>query len=376
MTEDCQKLPGIAILVKRWCYHMDKSRALDESEEEYPAATLAQTPPDTDPAMNSGVVANSLSSLEENNTTQPAPNDEEFENGVPETMPLTRNPFLDISNDESDRTRPIVTKPTEPLVSEEPKMLVAKRCHVGARRDRNEDSCLVLVSEVGGHFAVQPFGLYIVADGMGGHSDGHVASRIASRTAALHIVQNIYLPLLQDDDKGMRTSVQEVLAQAVQKANKAVFEFDPEMDSGTTLTIALILGRRLHVAHVGDSRLYLMVNDRLEPVTNDHSLVQRLQDVGQLTAEEATFYRYGHILLRAVGQADEVEVDTYMRLLPKSGKLLLCSDGLSGFVPETEIQEILAREISVDDMAELLFTAAMTAGGFDNITAVLVDFQL
>jgi PPM family protein phosphatase len=184
------------------------------------------------------------------------------------------------------------------------------------------------------------------------------------------------LPLLQDDDKGMRTSVQEVLAQAVQKANKAVFEFDPEMDSGTTLTIALILGRRLHVAHVGDSRLYLMANDRLEPVTSDHSLVQRLQDVGQLTAEEATFYRYGHILLRAVGQADEVEVDTYMRLLPKSGKLLLCSDGLSGFVSEAEIRDILAREMSVDDMAESLFVAAMEAGGFDNITAVLVDFQL
>lgn len=314
---------------------------------------------------------------EENGGVEPtAVADEEYGPVIVETIPFASNPYLDLGEDEPAKTRPIATKVTEPLVADEPWMRVAKRCHVGGRRDRNEDSCLVMVSETGGHFATLPFGLYIVADGMGGHSDGHIASKIASRTAAAHILNHIYLPMLQDEAQGMRLPVQEVLEQAVQKANKAVFEHDAETDSGTTLTIALVLGRRLHVAHVGDSRLYLFANDRFESITNDHSLVQRLQDVGQLTAEEAAFYRYGHILLRAVGQADEVEVDTYMRLLPKSGKLLMCSDGLSGFVPEAELRRILGQDTSLDDMAGDLFQAAMEAGGFDNITAVLIDFEL
>jgi len=311
-----------------------------------------------------------------NSAAASAQNGEDDETIIQETTPLGKNPFVDVNHNEPAKTRPIISKITEPLLAEEPHMRVAKRCHVGARRERNEDSSLTLVSEVGGHFAVLPFGLYIVADGMGGHTDGHVASRIASRTAAMHIVNNIYLPLLEDSDKGFKAPIQEVLEQAVQKANKAVFENDPEMDSGTTLTVALVLGRRLHVAHVGDSRLYLLANGKFEPITNDHSLVQRLQDVGQLTPEEATFYRYGHILLRAVGQADEVEVDTYMRLLPKSGKLLMCSDGLSGFVSEAEMRDILERDITLEEMADALFRAAMDMGGFDNITAVLVDFEL
>ncbi|MBK8988034.1 MAG: serine/threonine-protein phosphatase [Chloroflexi bacterium] len=333
---------------------------LDEPEEEN-----ADKTPDSMPDKETDLTAESSQE-----------DDEETEIVIPETTPLTKNPFLDVGGIEPAKTRPIISKVTEPLLDDEPHMRVAKRCHVGARRDRNEDSSLTLVSEIGGHFAVLPFGLYIVADGMGGHSDGHVASKIASRTAAAHIINHIYLPLLQADDKGFKTPIQEVLEQAVQKANRAVFEHDPEMDSGTTLTVALVLGRRLHVAHVGDSRLYLWSNGKFDPITNDHSLVQRLQDVGQLTAEEATFYRYGHILLRAVGQADEVEVDTYMRLLPKSGKLLMCSDGLSGFVSEGEIRDILEREISLEEMADALFRAAMDAGGFDNITAVLVDFDL
>jgi protein phosphatase len=290
------------------------------------------------------------------------------------TTPFARNSFINVT--EAAKTRPIITRPTEPLLDDEPAMQAAIRCHVGARRERNEDSCFSFVSEVGGHFKMQPFGLFIIADGMGGHADGHIASKIASRTAAHHIINRLYLPLLEDNEKVMQTPIQEVLETAVQRANTAVYEYDPEMDSGTTLTIALVLGRRLHVAHVGDSRLYMYANDKLEPITSDHSLVQRLQDVGQLTAEEATFYRYGHILLRAVGQADKVEVDTYMRLLPKSGILMLCSDGVSGFISDAEIAEILKQDVPTATIADGIFSAAMSVGGFDNITAVVVEFRL
>lgn len=257
----------------------------------------------------------------------------------------------------------------------DPTLRAGVRCDVGAR-DRNEDSCMVFSSEAGGHFSIVPFGLYIVADGMGGHTNGHVASRIASRVAAHYILTKIYMPLLQTVGPPTQVPIQEVLLDAVHAANTAVFEDDPEVDSGTTLTVALVLGRRLHVAHVGDSRLYLLADDKLEQISSDHSLVQRLQDVGTLTAEEATMYRYRNVLLRAVGQGEEVEVDTYMRLLPSSGKLLLCSDGLCGFVGDEAIQEILEKEVSLPQIVDDLYETALAAHSNDNITAVVVDFSL
>jgi PPM family protein phosphatase len=113
--------------------------------------------------------------------------------------------------------------------------------------------------------------------------------------------------------------VQEVLTQAVEKANDAILALIPELDGGTTLTIALIIGRRLHVAHVGDSRAYLLRDDQLEQITDDHSLVRRLQDVGQLPSDDEILYNMRHVLLRAVGQGDELEVDTYTLRLPSQG---------------------------------------------------------
>ncbi|WP_420629309.1 PP2C family protein-serine/threonine phosphatase [Candidatus Leptofilum sp.] len=257
----------------------------------------------------------------------------------------------------------------------DPTLRAGVRCDVGAR-ERNEDSCLVFSSEAGGHFSMLPLGLYIVADGMGGHTNGHVASRIASRVAAHYILTKIYMPLLQTVGTPNQVPIQEVLLDAVQVANTAVFEDDPEVDSGTTLTIALVLGRRLHVAHVGDSRLYLLADGKLEQISSDHSLVQRLQDVGTLTAEEATMYRYRNVLLRAVGQGEEVEVDTYMRLLPHTGKLLLCSDGLCGFIDDENIQEILEKDISLPQMVDELYETALAAHSNDNVTAIVVDFSL
>jgi protein phosphatase len=140
--------------------------------------------------------------------------------------------------------------------------------------------------------------------------------------------------------------------------------------------VALLLGGRLHVAHVGDSRRYLHTEEKFEAITNDHSLGQRLQDVGQLTAEEATVYRYRNVLLRAVGQGEEVEIDTYMRLLPKKGKLLLCSDGLCGFVSDDVMNNILKEDKPIQQMVDDLYNAAMAANSNDNVTVILVEFSL
>ena len=306
---------------------------------------------------------------------------EEVEDAIPETRPIGLGLY---EVDNSNQTAPIVQEQVTPAIiginrvepTKEPTLRAAMRCDLGAR-DRNEDSCITFTAESGGHFKMMPFGLYIVADGMGGHTNGHVASRIASRTAAHHILNKIYMSLLQSVGPPTHVPIQEVLVDAVKAANMAVYSDDPEIDSGTTLTIALVLGRRLHVAHVGDSRLYLLDDGGdLLPVTTDHSLVQRLQDVGQLTAEEATGYRYKHVLLRAVGQVEEVEVDTYMRLLPKKGKLLLCSDGLCGFVEESSMGELMRAELPPNQIANNLYDAALEARSNDNITAIVVDLDL
>jgi protein phosphatase len=304
---------------------------------------------------------------------------------VPETHPFILNVTEEEITSETGKTeelpplvipgvKGIITGPNASANKSEAVIRYARRCDIGAR-ERNEDSCITFSSETGGHFTMMPFGLYIVADGMGGHTNGHVASKIASRQAANHILKEIYLPLLAQDTPP-QIGIRDTLVEAVQIANTAVFQDEPDVDSGTTLTVALLLGSRLHVAHVGDSRLYLHTDEKFEAITNDHSLVQRLQDVGQLTAEEATVYRYRNVLLRAVGQGEEVEIDTYMRLLPKKGKLLLCSDGLCGFVSDDMMDSILKQDVPIQQMVDELVAAAMAGNSNDNVTVIVVEFSL
>lgn len=266
-------------------------------------------------------------------------------------------------------------KKKKDMVSREAHIDYVVRCELGAERTRNEDSCFAFSSSSGGTFPISPFGLFVVADGMGGHKNGHIASNIASRVTAKHILDRIYKPIITNHSSTPNLPpIQEVLEDAVKAAHIAIYENQPETDSGTTLTMALILGRRLYVAHVGDSRLYFKTDEKFEVVTKDHSLVQRLKDVGQYT--EAAHQKYGSVLIRAVGQGDDIEVDTYMRLLPKNGRILLCSDGLWGLVSDKHIQQMLSKEISIQNSADYLYEKSMEAGGHDNITAIIVDFTL
>lgn len=274
-------------------------------------------------------------------------------------------------------TETLISKRTQPE-NEEPQMRVAQRCHVGSIRVRNEDSCLVFMSATGGQEPLLPFGLYVVADGMGGHYAGHEASKQVSRTVAVNVINQIYLPLLENDGRAGagRQPIQEILLQAVQSANMNIHNPDPEKESGTTLTAALVFGRRLYLAHVGDSRAYLLSEGKLEQVTTDHSYVRRLQEAGQLTAEEAASHPQRNVLYRAVGQGGELEIDVATRPLPKRGKLILCSDGLWGLVPEPLMQQVLEQDVPLQQMVDTLVEMAIQAGGHDNITGVLVDFRL
>lgn len=287
------------------------------------------------------------------------------------TIPLQPIPEETALALESQRIEKVREKP--PIVK------AVQRCNIGFVRMRNEDSSFMFTAETGGQEPLMPFGLYIVADGMGGHYAGHEASKNVSRLVAKHVMQRIYLPLLQNtgSSAGSQESIQEVMLDAIQSANKTIHSPDPEKDSGTTLTAALVFGRRLYIAHVGDSRAYVFDDEHLKLVTTDHSYVRRLQEAGQLTEEEAASHPHRNMLYMAVGQGGQLDIDTFTQPLPKSGKLILCSDGLWGLVTEQMIKEVLSKDsVSLSVRADELVDLALRAGGYDNITVILVDFSM
>lgn len=286
------------------------------------------------------------------------------------TLPL--QPLMEdtVVNLESKRIEMVMRKP--------PVIRAFQRCNIGFVRTRNEDSSFIFTADTGGEEPLMPFGLYIVADGMGGHFAGHEASRSVSRLVARQVLQRIYMPFLTDSGSaGSGEPIQEVMLDAIQTANKTIHSPDPEKDSGTTLTAALIFGRRLYIAHVGDSRAYVFENNNLHLLTTDHSYVRRLQEAGQLTEEEAASHPHRNMLYMAVGQGGQLDIQAYTQPLPKSGKLILCSDGLWGLVTEQMIKDVLSKEnATMRDMADELVDLALKAGGYDNITVILVDFSL
>lgn len=243
-------------------------------------------------------------------------------------------------------------------------------CETGSVRDRNEDACLAITAELGGHFHLRPLGLYLVADGMGGHDEGHVASNLAARVFAEFVLSQLYFPLLRRQSLSREADVLDVLERGVFAAHEAILPGNG--NGGTTLTAALILGTRLYIAHVGDSRAYLAAGGELRQLTEDHSLVRRLQDTGQLTDEDARTYQYRNVLLQALGQESALSADTFVLDLPPDCTLLLCTDGLSAVVAHEELAAVLVGPGRAQDLASRLWAAAEAAGSEDNVTALVV----
>lgn len=253
------------------------------------------------------------------------------------------------------------------------------RCERGAVRERNEDSCLALTAVYGGHFPLNPLGLYVVADGMGGEREGHVASNTATRAFADFVLSGLYLPLLRQRPEPQERNILDLIERGVFAAHEAVVGPDsaePGSNGGTTLTAGLVFGRRLYIAHVGDSRAYLYTGDQLQMLTEDHSLVRRLQETGRLSLEDAQNFQYRNVLLQALGQNGSLTADTFSLDLPARARLLLCSDGLCGIVSPAQMAGILGGDGQAQEMADRLYAAAMRGGGYDNITAVVVDIAL
>jgi protein phosphatase len=241
----------------------------------------------------------------------------------------------------------------------------------GQVMDRNEDALFALEAVVSQDEDLMPLCLYIVADGMGGHKGGQDASAVAVRVVASWVLDGIYRPFLTASDQlAGRQPIIKVLTEAVIAANGKVHEMCPE--GGTTLTCAFVLGTNAFLAHVGDSRAYLISRNTIRQITTDHSLVNRLIELGQLTPDEAKTHPQRNVLYRALGRPGNLEVDTYLQSLPDSSALLLCTDGLWGTVSENEIVSIVNAAPSPQIACARLIARANQNGGEDNITAVLI----
>ncbi|MBN1679059.1 MAG: Stp1/IreP family PP2C-type Ser/Thr phosphatase [Anaerolineae bacterium] len=243
---------------------------------------------------------------------------------------------------------------------------------IGMVRGNNQDAVFSIISSSISSDDLPDFGLFIVADGMGGHHDGEKASAITVRTIANYVTGNIFHALTQKQmDDEDRPTITDVLLSAVQKANEAVTDLIPE--GGTTVTTTVIMGDRAYIAHVGDSRAYLINDEGIEQITRDHSLVQRLIELDQLTPEEAAEHPQRNVLYRAIGQNDNLDVDAITRrLLPRSC-LLLCSDGLWNLIPEDVIRNVVSKHDNPQHACHELVDMANDRGGPDNITVIIVE---
>jgi serine/threonine protein phosphatase PrpC len=229
----------------------------------------------------------------------------------------------------------------------------SKLSHVGLVRKNNEDNCCVC----------DDLKLFAVADGMGGHKAGEIASKMALEALASHLREN---PDVLND------SPVEALKQAFSCANKTVYNYaqadkDKFRGMGTTITAVLQRENRIFVAHVGDSRAYLVQDNDIKLLTSDHSLVNELFKSGGLTEKEAKNHPQRNVLTRAIGTSFQVEVDVTEKPL--------CTDGLSNLVKVEEIKQMAEFKESLAERAKHLVECALDRGGRDNVTVVLYQVE-
>jgi protein phosphatase len=246
-----------------------------------------------------------------------------------------------------------------------------RRTHVGMQRTLNEDSLLSIEITRNQQSVSQPLGIYVVADGMGGHAAGEKASGAIVNTIAERAIRDL---LHSQISEGNHQDCGEWLRRAVEEANKAVFELRKSVgaDMGSTLVAAVLEKNTAHVAHAGDSRAYLINLQGIRQLTTDHSLVERLIATNQITREEARHHPQRNVIYRTIGDKAKLDVELATHKLVVGDFLLLCSDGLSGMVEDKMIYQIVTAAPSPQAACDELISAANAAGGDDNITAILV----
>ncbi|MCY6372362.1 Stp1/IreP family PP2C-type Ser/Thr phosphatase [Clostridium ganghwense] len=205
--------------------------------------------------------------------------------------------------------------------------------------------------------------LYVIADGMGGHNAGDVASKVAVESCINYIKQ---LKEIKDIDK--------VLREAITYANEIVYEKSKANDNlkgmGTTITACFMLEKEVVIANVGDSSCYAVTENRIEKITKDHSLVQELIDDGSITEQEALTHPNKNIITRALGTRKTVEIDIFTRKTDEIQKFILCTDGLTNEVNKKEMYDIILKNDN-NDACRVLIEAAKNKGGRDNISVIV-----
>lgn len=237
----------------------------------------------------------------------------------------------------------------------------------GKKRDLDEDSILVLHSDAVIKSEKVETTLLVVADGMGGHNAGEVASQLAVTGIAEKIVESMF----ESVDERM-------LEQVIKAVNEDIYAYvkeNPEYKGmGTTVTAAVVQGGHVYIGHVGDTRVYL-VNRGITQITVDHSLVQEMVEKGELTKEEARIHPQKNIITRAVGTYEDVEVDTFTEYIYGDDYLLLCCDGLTDMVPDEEIHDTVKQYEDPQEICDALVEKANDYGGFDNISVIIAQFE-
>ena len=245
-------------------------------------------------------------------------------------------------------------------------MNVAGLTDVGRNRNKNQDAIFFTSQAIG------PLpNLFIVADGLGGHNAGEVAS-----TKAVEFITN-YVREFKAAEFVQSDNYLDLLVTAVQGANATVCELaeaNPEMQGmGTTLTACIITNEKIFLAHVGDSRAYAITREKISQLTADHSYIDNMVKTGQITAEEALTHPDRHMVTRVLGMPELFEVDGAVKPIADTVSVLLCSDGLTNMLDDNMIKEIVNGTGLVEHRVKFLIEEANKRGGLDNISAVLID---
>jgi protein phosphatase len=263
------------------------------------------------------------------------------------------------------------------------KFEIVSKSHIGLVRSVNQDSCLVATNSSVEKSRPLEYTLLIVADGMGGVAEGDKASSLAVRVISGEVLDG-YMPIITGadtvrlfSDGDIQEKASYVVRRAIEKANRTVFEYS-QMDvsrrgMGSTLTVILIEKDNMCICHAGDTRAYLYNKEEgLVKLTEDHSLVGRLVRMGQLTWEEARNSPQRSAVYRALGTSPDLEVDVSQRFIKADDLLLICSDGVWEYYPETEIKEIIEKEQTPARIGETMIAKCLERGADDNATLILL----
>ncbi len=283
------------------------------------------------------------------------------QNGTEKTTPL-------IVRNSTPRSAP----PVEQFSGRNLGLIVGTRSDPGIKRKHkpNEDSIFAAEGMLNNNVQAPSFGLFVVADGMGGHANGQEASRLAIKT----IVETL-MPRLTSNEPFTDEDFAQLLADGVQKANLAVHQRNLEhhADMGTTMTATLIIGTNAYMANVGDSRTYLYRQpDGLKKVTNDHSVVASLVDAGIIKPDDIYTHPKRNQIYRSLGEKPVVDVDTFKVPLRPGDKIILCSDGLWDMVRDPLIEQVLNTVPDPTQTRNALIQAALDGGGEDNVSVIVV----